>query len=116
MVDLVAVRRSMLGLGLAALLVLPSCTTYMQAVQCGGGERTCGERRDVRFCENVARRIEGADCAKAGLVEGKPFCFASKEPCVSTTYALQGQDCRIVEYDAVREWPTCSAGTPTFAR
>lgn len=112
--DFSVARRRLPSLALATVVLLPCCTTYMHPVDCGGVEHKCGERHDVRFCENVVRAEEGADCAKVGLAVGKPFCFVSLGPCVSTDYALKGQDCRVVEYDAVREWYACSPGTPTF--
>jgi hypothetical protein len=103
-----------LSFALATAVALPSCTTYIQPVECGDEERKCGERHDVKFCENVVRVVEGADCAKAGLVAGKTFCFVSLGRCVSTRYALKDQDCRVLEYDPQREWYACSRGTPTF--
>jgi hypothetical protein len=91
-----------------------SCTTFMQPEDCAGETHKCGEHHDVTFCENVAVAVAGNDCAKAGIVPSKPFCFVSTGPCVSTNYALKDQDCRVVQYEPVRYTYECAPGTPTF--
>jgi len=106
--------RRVLGLALTVALTLPCCTTFMRPVTCGDKRHACGERHDVKFCENVVVAVEGADCAGAGLIAGKPFCYVSSGPCVHTTYALKDRDCVVREYTPLREWYECSPGTPTF--
>jgi hypothetical protein len=106
--------RHVAGLALASALLLPCCTTFMRAIDCGGRPWACAELHDVRFCENVVVTAEGADCAGAGLSAGKPFCYVSTARCVHTTYALKDHDCVVREYTPVREWSECSTGTPTF--
>lgn len=99
---------------LAEAALLPSCTTYVQPVTCEGPPFTCNERTDVKFCQYEALRLEGSDCAAAGLVASREFCVVTATGCVDTTYAVKDRDCRVLEYRAVRTWRVCPAGTPTF--
>jgi hypothetical protein len=86
----------------------------MRPVACGDQRYKCGERHDVKFCENVALAVEGADCASVGLAAQQRFCFVSSGRCVQTEYALTRQDCRVLRYEPVQESDACSPGTPTF--
>ncbi len=106
---------------LAALVVatglLLGCTTTIRPVTCTGGPYRCQEgARDVKFCENEALAVEGSECAGLGLAASKHFCVVTPQTCVMQThYEVKDRDCRVLEYQAVREWRVCSPGTPTFA-
>ena len=108
--------RRLAGAACAAVLLLPACTTWIHPVACGREPHSCGERRDVTFCENVALQVEGAGCPALGLTEGKHFCFISEGPCVGTHYAARDGGCVVTRYERVRQSFSCSAGTPTFAQ
>jgi hypothetical protein len=95
-------------------LAVASCTTYLRPVECRGGPFKCNEPLDVAFCEYVATSVEGSDCARLGLADGKSFCVVTHDRCRSTRYALRDADCRVVRYEPVREFRECSPGTPTF--
>jgi hypothetical protein len=108
---------------LVALLVaapsLIGCTTIIQPVTCEGGPYRCSpDSRDVKFCENEAIEVEGADCAALGIAPSKPFCVVtpSHTRCVDTNYEVKDRDCKVLKYRTSREWRVCSPGTPTFAR
>jgi hypothetical protein len=114
--------RRAIGLLVATMLVtassLAGCTTSIQPVTCEGGPYRCHpDSLDVKFCENEAITVDGADCASLGLAASKPFCVVvpSHSTCIETHYEVKGRDCSVREYRAVREWRECSAGTPTFA-
>jgi hypothetical protein len=113
-------RKAVLGRTLAAMLLaaavwLPSCTTFVEPVQCQGPPFSCNERSDVKFCQYTAVAVEGTDCANVGMVASKDFCVVTATACVDTSYAVKGRDCRVLEYHAVRAWRQCPVGTPTFS-
>lgn len=105
----------------ALLFAAPSlagCTTTIQPVRCEDAPYRCNpDARDVKFCENEAITVEGADCAALGIAPSKAFCVVtpSHTRCVDTNYAVRDRDCKVLEYNTVREWRVCSPGTPTFA-
>jgi|SRR5579883_859511 hypothetical protein len=100
----------------ALLSAAPGCTTYVEPVACeSGGPYTCNQSAEVKFCEYVAMAIDGKDCADLGIVASRPFCVVTTERCIDTSYAVRGRDCRVTQYQAVREDEAlCSPGTPTF--
>ncbi len=103
---------------LAAALSQAGCTTSIQPVRCQGGPYRCSEEaRDVKFCEDEAIAVEGADCGDLGLAPSKLFCIVKPqdETCSDTHYEVKDRDCKVRQYRAVREWRNCSAETPTFA-
>ncbi len=114
-------RRALAGPILAASLVmalsLAGCTTTVQPITCQGGPYRCNEGRDMKFCEDEAIVVAGADCAALGIAPSKHFCIVKREDevCADTHYALKGRDCRVEDYRAVREWRECAPGTPMFA-
>jgi len=109
----VGLRRA-LGFALAFALALPCCTTFMQPMACTATEEACAELHDVKFCEGVVVAATGSDCAAAGLIPGKPFCYVATVRCVRTIYALRDRDCVVREYTPVRDGYECSPGAPTF--
>jgi hypothetical protein len=104
--------RSILALAAGGLI---GCTTYIEPVECGSHEHECGGREeDVVFCESRALTVAGADCRSAGVAASRTFCVVSFGRCVSTSYALGGGDCRILDHELVRQAAFCPPGTPTF--
>jgi hypothetical protein len=75
------------------------------------------DARDVKFCEDEAVAVEGRDCEALGLAASKHFCVVKSKDatCADTHYELKDRDCRVKQYQGVREWRECSPGTPTFA-
>jgi hypothetical protein len=77
----------------------------------------CNKATDVKFCEYAAVAVEGKDCAKLGLVTPTHFCVVSPTRCTDTSYSFRGRDCRVTDYEALREEEgECSPGTPTFVQ
>jgi hypothetical protein len=114
----IAARLLRAALLLVAATWLTDCTTTIQPVQCQGGPYRCNVgSRDVKFCEDEAITLAGANCAALGLAPSKHFCIVKPEDasCADARYELRGLDCQVSEYRAVREWRECSEGTPTFA-
>ncbi len=97
-----------------AAIVQASCTTYIGRAACGSEPFRCGDGSDVKFCEIRAVAVQGTDCARAGVGASKSFCFVSQRRCARTTYAVRGMDCRVIDYEPVGVWPTCSPGLPVF--
>ncbi len=69
----------------------------------------------MKFCEYEAVAVEGADCAEVGLVASKHFCVVTRSKCIGTNYEVKDRNCKVLQYTAIRQWPECSADTPTFA-
>jgi hypothetical protein len=92
-----------------------ACFTPMRPVRCESGHPYhCNDESDVKFCESEVVATEGADCAAMGLVPRSRFCFVTRSRCVRTEYRVKDRDCRVVDYQPLREWSECSAGTQTF--
>lgn len=98
---------------LVAAVSLASCTTYVHPVNCGN-QPNCGELRDVKYCENLVVRLRGSDCAKLGLVVGRPFVLVSAGHCVSSNYSITKRDCSVTGYDPIGEFHDWPPGTVTF--
>ena len=110
-----SVTQWMVG-ALVVAVVLAGCTTFAEPTTCVPGSTSCAGIADARFCQHVAVSVEGADCPDLGIAEAKPFCVVQSGACLNTTYAVEHRDCRILEYDQVRDSARaeCPPGAPMF--
>jgi len=101
---------------MVAAVILPACTTLVRPTACPPGSTACGGISDARFCESVAISVEGTECAGLGIVKSKPFCVVTAGPCIATRYAVKGRDCRVVQYQRLRDSARseCPLGAPMF--
>jgi hypothetical protein len=101
-------------LGAVAALAL-GCTTYVKPTTCTEGSTECGGVHDARFCEYVARAVQGAGCTSLGVIQERPFCVVTTS-CVDTSYVVKTGDCRILQYQKVRDddRDECAPSTPMF--
>jgi hypothetical protein len=113
-----ALARVLLAASVVTALPSAGCTTTIHPIKCQGGPYRCYEdSRDVKFCEHEAVVVAGRDCADLGIGPSKHFCIVKREDetCSDAEYELNGRDCKVQQYRAVRQWRECSPGTPTFA-
>ncbi len=110
--------RHLVAAATAVIALLPACTTFVRPTACPPGATACGGIEDARFCESTAISVEGADCAGLGIAPAKPFCVVTAGPCVATTYAVEGRDCRVARYERLRDSARddCPLGAPIFIK
>lgn len=92
------------------------CTTFVEPTTCEAGKTACAGRHDARFCEYRAVSVQGSDCQSVGLEPSKPFCVVASVGCFDTNYAVKDRDCRVLEYERLRDssHDDCAPGTPMF--
>jgi hypothetical protein len=109
-------KRQLAALVIGSALVAVGCTTFVEQTACEPGSTGCAGIHDARFCELVALTVEGKGCGDLGVVASKPFCVVTPTECVTTQYAVEGRDCKVVRYLALRDSARseCPVGTPMF--